>query len=404
MADFTDEADYLLAQLGVEVETRTTSSLTSQEERIISGFEEIQKFVVQKGRLPQHGEDHDIFERLYAVRLDRLRELPEREALLTALDYSGILIGATATKGFYGDQLEDLNDLDADELLAALGVEDETSDITTLTHVRPSAKKLEEEMATRARCSDFDKFRPLFDQIKDDLKNKIRISKRFENDAKFEVGHFFILEGQTAYVAEMGELFTNDSGHINSRLRVIFDNGTESNLLMRSLERALQKDETGRRISDPSAGPLFSNIAGDGDVASGTIYILRSNSTHQYVTENREILHKIGVTAGSVKKRIADAENDPTFLMASVEVVKTYELYNMNRTKMENLLHQIFSAAKLNLEIQDRFGKSVRPQEWFLVPLFSIEEAIQRLQNDEIINFIYDVETARFVSSTGSEK
>ena len=202
----------------------------------------------------------------------------------------------------------------------------------------------------------------------------------------------------------MGELFTNDSGHINSRLRVICDNSTESNLLMRSLERALQKDETGRRISDPSAGPLFSNIAGDGDVASGTIYILRSNSTHQYVTENREVLHKIGVTAGSVKKRIADAENDPTFLMASVEVVKTYELYNMNRTKMENLLHQIFSAAKLNLEIQDRFGKSVRPQEWFLVPLFSIEEAIQRLQNDEIINFIYDVETARFVSSTGSEK
>src|SRR5262249_46348590 len=158
-------------------------------------------------------------------------------------------------------------------------------------------------------------------------------------------GSWFIVGGQKAYVAEMGEIFSNAQGTSDARLRVIFDNGTEGNLLMRSLQRALHKDEAGRRITDPFAGPSFAGATVERDQASGTIYVARSKSDHPVVAANRDILHKIGVTGGDVARRLANAKLDPTFLMADVEIVATYELYNINRTRLENLIHRVFGRA-----------------------------------------------------------
>ena len=73
---------------------RRRAGAPPREERIIAGFEEIQRFVEKHGRAPQHGEDRDIFERLYAVRLDRLRALEECRSLLAPLDHQGLLAGA----------------------------------------------------------------------------------------------------------------------------------------------------------------------------------------------------------------------------------------------------------------------------------------------------------------------
>ena len=181
-----------------------------------------------------------------------------------------------------------------------------------------------------------------------------------------------------------------DQGRTDARLRVIFDNGTESNMLMRSLQRALNKDDAGRRITEPTAGPLFSDQSIDGDEASGTIYVLRSKSDLPLVAQNRDLVHKIGVTNMSVEKRIAGAHLQPTFLMANVEVVATYELYNINRTKLENLIHRIFAAAKLDIQIKDRFGNPVVPREWFLVPLFIIDEAVEKIKDGTITKYVYD--------------
>ena len=142
------------------------------------------------------------------------------------------------------------------------------------------------------------------------------------------------------------------------------------------LQRALNKDEYGRRISDPTAGPLFSGKKVDGDQASGTVYVLRSKSTLPFVVKNRDVLHKIGVTGGNVQNRVANASKEATFLLADVEVVATYELYNINRSKLEGLLHRIFDSARVEMEIKDRFGIPVKPEEWFLVPLFVIQEAM----------------------------
>ena len=113
----------------------------------------------------------------------------------------------------------------------------------------------------------------------------------------------------------------------------------------------LNKDEAGRRITDPVAGPLFSGEKADGDTESGTIYVLRSKSDHPVVTANRDLVHKIGVTNMPVEQRIAGARLQSTYLLADVEVVATYKLFNMNRTKLEHVLHRALSPARLDLTV-----------------------------------------------------
>ncbi len=186
--------------------------------------------------------------------------------------------------------------------------------------------------------------------------------------AKIEQGDWFIVNGQKAYVAEFSEERNHGFDKNDYRLRVIYDNRTESDLLLRSLQKALYEDDAGRRIVSLSAGPLFDDVADDEDLASGIIYVLRSKSDHPVVSQNRDVIHKIGVTGGKVEQRIANAKIEPTFLMADVEIVATYELFNISRVKLENLLHRFFENAKLDIEIADRFGNPVSPKEWFLVP------------------------------------
>lgn len=389
-SSFTDEDDALLAELGVEVEVKKTAARTPREERIIAGFEEIQRFVEQHGRLPSMAEGNDIFERIYATRLEQIRRLQECRDVLEGLDHQGLLDEVVLDKEHSTDEMSD------DELLAELGVEVASDDdLTKLRHVKSNAeKKAAEEIANRSRCEDFDKFKPLFDAVQKALESGIRTTRPFELKAEIRPGAFFIVGGQKAYVAEMGEIYSNDQGRTDARLRVIYDNGTESDLLMRSLQRALHKDDAGRRITDPTAGPLFSDTAGAEDTSSGTVYVLRSKSDLPYVAERRDVLHKIGVTGGSVEKRIANAAHDATFLLADVEIVATYELFNINRTKLENLIHKFFDSARLKIEIKDRFGQPVIPREWFLVPLYAIDEAVEKLKDGVIGEYFYDVDTA----------
>ena len=390
MADLDD--DELLQALGVEVAPIKPGGRTPREERIIAGFEDILRFHEAHKRAPQHGESSDIFERLYAVRLDQLRKLPEAHALLAELDKPGLLSEAPATS-------IDVNELEEDALLAELGVSGDPSDhadITVLRHVRPlAARQAAEEIADRTPCEDFDKFQPLFERAERELKDGIRTAIPFKNEASVEQGNFFIVGGQFAYVAAKGAEFQTSSGQPDARLRLIYGNGTESNLLMRSLQRALTQDGNGRRLSDPDVGPLFGDAAEPDDIESGTIYVLRSLSKHPFVSEHRTLIHKIGVTGGKVETRIADAENQATYLLAPVEIVAEYRLHNLNRTRMESIFHRLFSAVQLDLTIEDRFGKPVKPREWFVVPLHVIDEAVERIRDGTITELVYDAQTAR---------
>lgn len=393
MADMDD--DDLLEALGVEAAPSKVGSHTAQQERLIAGFEDILRFVESRGRAPQHGEDRDIFERLYAVRLDRLRAIPEARHLLAPMDVAGLLDGKVAAT---------LNpdELDEDALLAELGVEAPAGedDITRLRHVATYAeRKAAEEIANRTRCLDFDKFKPLFEKVNRELKEGVRRTAVLETRSLDEIqkGTFFIVGGQLAYVAEEHETFTTGYERRDSRLRVIYDNGTEGEILQRSLQRALHRDKVARLVSEPTAGPLFGDTLEPDDIVSGTIYVLRSNSQVPYVADHRELIHKIGVTGGKVETRIGNARKDPTYLLADVEVVATYQLSNINRTKLENIFHRLFGAAQLDMQIEDRFGNMVKPREWFLVPLHVIDEAVRRIQDGTITEFAYEPSQATLV-------
>lgn len=394
MPDLSD--DEILAALEVSVEPEKPKAQSARDERVVAGFEDILRFVDEHGRAPQHGEERDIFERLYAVRLAQLRLLPDAHELLAAIDKHGLLAGTGQV------DLPVDTDLDDEALLAELGAEAEPADdITQLKHVKSRAEiNAAEDVANRTPCKDFETFRPLFERVQRDLDSGLRQSRRFGRDAEIAAGEFFILGGQTVYVAEMDEAFRTDYGRTDARLRVIFSNRTESDMLLRSLQRALYKDDAGRRVTAPDAGPLFTDEQQPDDIASGTIYVLRSNSEHPEIKARRDVLHKIGVTGGNVERRVANARKDTTFLSADVEIVRQYPLFNINRTRLESLLHRFLAPARFTLEISDRMGNPIKPREWFIIPLERIDEVVDRIADGSIERLEYNPQQVSLTPKT----
>jgi hypothetical protein len=393
--------DEILAELGVDLAPKKVRARTPREERIIAGFEDIVRFREKHGRAPQHGENRDIFERLYAVRLDRLRTLPDCRTLLAEMDAYGLLSMDET------DATSPVDALNDDELLNELGATTEfDADITQLRNVRSNTERqAAEEIASSERCEDFEDFRPLFEAVEKDLAVGARATRPFGKDAAIRQGEFFILRGQLAYVAEVGETIKAPNGQYDARLRVIYSNATESNLLRWSLQRALYKDDGGRRVTDPEVGPLFeaptsagSNDQPDPDfLPTGTLYVLRSRSNHPAIAANRDLIHKIGITGGSVEARVASARDDATFLLADVDIVATYKLYDIDRPKLERLIHQVLDGVRLDTKIPDRFGKLIRPREWFMVPLSAIDEIVKRIDDGTLVGMAYDRERAQLV-------
>lgn len=388
--------DELLAELGVTVEAKHVRAHTPQQERIIAGFEDILRFHAEHGCTPQHGEGRDIFERVYAVRLDRLRQLPEARELLASLDKAGLLNSGAISA-------VELESLDDETLLAELGVETEPAadDITQLRYVSSREdRRAAEEIATREKCNDFDKFKPLFAVVKQELDKGMRETRDFQRTAEIKQGEFFIVGGQIAYVAELGEEFITEYERKDRRTRVVYDNGTQSQMLARSLQKALYRDGAGRRITNPSAGPLFGTRADHGDSESGIIYVLRSKSGDPQIAAVKDLLHKIGVTGGAVSSRIGHAAKDATYLLAEVEIIAEYKLFNVNRAKLEKLIHRFFASAQFDITIHDRFGNPVRPREWFLVPFHVIDEAVQKIVDGSLTDYEYDPQSATLRETT----
>ena len=406
-SSFTDTDDALLAELGVETKVVKAKKYTAEEERVIAGFEEIQRFVSEHGRTPKHGEQNDIFEPLYAVRLDRIRSEEKWRELLSDIDADGLLAASSSIKEGEADH-EISSD---DELLEALGVESiKDKGLTQLKHVRSRSEiKAAEEIARRQRCEDFDQFREVFDTIQKELDSGQRITKRYEAETQISLNDLFIVEGNKAIVVENGDEFIDSNSRYDRRLRVVYDNGTESNLLLRSMQKALWRDSAGRRIMqvghDPhplfsdgkdEEGPIFVD-QNQQDETTGFLYVLRSNAQHPFVVENRNLLHKIGFTRGELKDRFSGASNEPTFLMADIEVVASYQIVNASAGRLESLLHRFFASARVDVKIRNEVGGAVEPREWFFLSLGSIKEAIELIRTGRITEVRYDLETAKIV-------
>ncbi|MEM1150417.1 MAG: GIY-YIG nuclease family protein [Pseudomonadota bacterium] len=395
----------LLADLGIEAEAEAPPQYSNMEERLIAGLEEITSYVSKHGAKPIDEPGRDIFERIYAVRLSRLRAQLEHHELLASFDELSLLGDANEPK------VAGSADNDDQVLLAELGLDADAS-ISDLTHVRSSTeRRAAEDIARPEICPDFDRFRNSFADVAQQIAAGNRKTKRFERKAEIKAERFYISQGQLAYVAEMGEPYVNENGNVDARLRVVFDNGTQRNLLMRSLQRSLQQDDTGRRVLEETAGPLFSEIelehtqisdsadGHDDTERAGTIYVLQSRSDHPMIAPHRKTLHKIGVTRGEVRKRIANAPKEATYLFAGVDVVAEYEVFNIHAQKLEQQLHTVFGAARFTVSIPDRFGQQVKPREWFLVPLDVIDQAVELVRAGRLPHYSYDPQLADLVQS-----
>ncbi|MCE7996980.1 MAG: GIY-YIG nuclease family protein [Roseivirga sp.] len=275
-------------------------------------------------------------------------------------------------------------------------ITDTQGDIFNLKHVKHSSEKPDavDYVAQRVQCLNFHEYEPLFEEVNLQIKSGIREAIPFRKESEIEKGQFFILNGIMAYIADVGEEFERN-GKKNARMKVIFSNGTEGDNLKRSLATELYKDEQGRRITDPRTRGLFSNNANEEDIGTGTVYVLQSLSTHRRIEPIRNYIHKIGVTRGSVKTRIANAENDPTYLLAGVKVVAEFKVYNVKASKIEKLLQTYFDRARADITIEDRFGKPVRSTEWFFVLPQTIKEAVNRLIDGSLGESYYDPKQAK---------
>ncbi|HGF4014073.1 GIY-YIG nuclease family protein [Burkholderia cenocepacia] len=361
---------------------------TDETSRARAQFEEINTFVDRMGFGPGQGPAErkmGVSERALQMRLRAYQNNPTLIEELRGLDRHGLLGSARPDPKSLDDILGAGDDL----------LDDPHADLFHLRHVKPSAAK-PDMVSERVPCEDFDTFRPLFDKAAADLSSGVRRSMRFANEQEIEAGSFYILNGVMVYVAEVRDPHIRN-GKRNARLRVIFDNGTEGQNLLRSLATELYKDPNGRRISDPNPGPLFTapttEVAREAvpkERVTGRIYVVRSLSTQPEIARLDGQLFKIGFTTGSVETRLRAAADDPTFLMAPVAPVMTYEAINLNVNAFERILHHLFAQARLDIEIKDRFGKPIKPREWFLLPISIIEQAVPMIVDGSILGYRYD--------------
>lgn len=372
----------------LDVKPRSSSNSTD-ESRARAAFEEINVFVDRHGFAPGAGPKErriGVAERLLQTRLRVCLESPEQCSLLHEIDRHGLLASVVQRAPATLDELLDTND----ELLS-----DPNDGLFEFKIARAPAAR-PDMVSERVPCADFDTFKTLFEKAAAELASGERKSVKFANEQEIDAGGFFILNGVMVYVAEVRDPHFRN-GKRNARLRLIFENGTEGQNLLRSLATELYKDPNGRRVSEAGSGPLFTGqtleittVAAPTDRITGRIYVVRSLSPQAEIARLDGQLFKIGFTTGTLEDRIRNAGDDPTFLMGAVRPVRSYDVVNLNVNKFETLLHRFFSEARLDIEIMDRFGKPFRPQEWFLLPLSIIEQAIPLFIDGTILRYRYD--------------
>ncbi|MCL7997032.1 GIY-YIG nuclease family protein [Brucella sp. 21LCYQ03] len=383
----------------LNVRPKARGGQSTDDERNVAIVQQTNAFFDNHGRLPDgNADDHD--EMRLGTIWEKISANPTEA--MHAADTHGLLQSFNLRKT--ERTLSWRDDVAADEIPASLddifgedGI-DVDADHLSIRNITPATmRNVPDHRAENRPCRDFASFADRFEEIQEALDSGKRVATIVEDRAIIEPfeGDFFIRNGLLAYIAEKTEM-TSRGGSRDHRLRIIFSNGTESDPLMSSFRKSLNEDKTARVIQREGLGPLDKKWQSDSPDISGTIYVARSLSTDPTVVEVSNILYKIGVTSQDVKRRLADARNDPTFLMAPVELVATYELKNLARSKVEELLHRFFEAARpADLFVTDRFGKRIRPREWFYVLPEHVSQAAKLIQDGTLHEYRYDVGSQR---------
>lgn len=375
---FGDDPDDILA---VKV---NDSKRTTEQDRLLTSFEGIQRFVDDNGRCPVKGTNMQ--ERRLAIHLETFNKNPEQIDFLKAYDRHSLLK--------VQKEIEDFDDIFNDDDFGFFDEED-TTDIFEFNHT-PKVLEQPEYVAKRKVCDNFEAFEDILRQCQVDLKLGKRQIRKFRKESQIKKGNFFVLKGVLLYVAHVGKLEKNEDGKKNARLLCVFENGTESDMLLRSLSSSLYKD--GFRISEHI--DQYMNIRGSAvghdDKPTGYIYVLRSLKLSPDV-QGIKNLFKIGFSTKPTQERIKNAEKESTYLYGPVTIVGEWKCFNMNVQKFESILHRIFSKSRLDIEMISPEGEQFYPREWFVVPQDVIEQVISLIVSEQIVYYRYDHDQEKLV-------
>ncbi|EGP5592684.1 TPA: GIY-YIG nuclease family protein [Enterococcus faecium] len=348
----------------------------------VESFMEIVKFYQENGREPEKTNDFArLSERTLASRLIGIRKNPDRIAKLKKYDDVGLL---APSKKFDKEikSLDDILNFGSSELLGDLAQSDSEKSIFNTSRFREVENK-PDFIAKRKHMKDFSKYESLFRNVQKEIAAGTRKILPFKN-YEIKQGSFLIQKGTVLYVESIGEKFKTNNGEENARLHVIYENGTESNVLLRSLAANLYRTGSGGKMITDNIDNLIDGVEEE-DISSGYIYVLRSLSDNPQIREI-DNLYKIGVTTGSVEKRIANAINESTYLYAPVEIVTKYHVFNLDAAKFENAIHKVLKDNKLDIEIVGVNGRMIVPREWFVIPLNQLDFVINEIITKVIMN------------------
>ncbi|PRM88870.1 hypothetical protein CJ671_08150 [Aliarcobacter cryaerophilus] len=367
---------------GLTIVKPKVSANKDESKIVIEKFMKILEFYEKNKKEPAKEASRE--ERTLAIILESIRNDKNQKSVVKHLDIYALL----------KDDLELVTDVDVEKIesldddpFGLLG--DESLDYEDIFTLKNVSKTLEmpDYIATRKVCKDFFKYEELFKNLQKDLQNKLRKIEEHKGERFIQKGLFFVLKGVVGYVADVGKL-QKQNNKINARLKCIFENGTQSDMLLRSLSAELYKDGQVISFLNEEIEDNLSQIQNE-DKTSGYIYLLKSKSNDNQIRDIRN-LYKIGYSTTKVDERLRNAKNEPTYLMAEVEQIAIYKCFNMNTQKLEQILHQFFGKSCLNIEIIGNDGKSHTPREWFIAPLEVIKQAIFMIVSGEIIYYKYD--------------
>ena len=256
---------------------------------------------------------------------------------------------------------------------------------------RVIAKKKADYVAQHKLCENFDDYKHLFAKVHRELKQGRRSLVKINKTATLAEGRFYIVSGQMLLLEKIGELKKSSNFLPDARTRCIYENGTESDILLQTLRKNVVGDGYAvSELQDETNAGFFDNsdiVAND--KITGYIYVLSSLSQDPAIKDVKH-LYKIGFSTNSVEQRIANAENEPTYLMAPVKIQASYKVINMNSQKFEDLIHQLLKPVQFQVSVFDEKGVEHQPQEWFVVPLPVVDVIIQKIMDGSIVGYTYN--------------
>ena len=390
--DIFDDDDFGL------LDSKTKTSLVkTDEDRLIDSFEEINTFFDKNQREPNKS---SMSEYGLMAKLKNFRENEAQKKILKPFDRHNLLGYVEMEKQTIDDILNDDDDL-------GLLDSDKDLDIFKFKHTpRPEERAEADFVAQRKplKEKEFEKYEAMFHKVHKEIKEGKRKILPFTNIEKnLHVGDFYLMDGLLLFLESANlkkEEWEQKSGNrirVEGRTRTIFENGTYSNMLYRSLGK--QKQKNGKLITntyEKIEQDLFVNtgLVKEEDIQSGWIYVLKTKSTNSQIANIKD-LYKVGFASNSVDERIKNARHEATYLYAEVQKVATYKVYNRNADKLESLLHRFFANACLDIDLFNEKGQRLNPREWFVVPFEVIEETIQLILNENIVNYQYDPLTTK---------